>query len=254
MSCRANSRRVALGALKCGISRLSSQAASYIQTPRGRSQLAGASRWAVISLGLSAVVASAAGYRRRSRNNRRREKPEYDRSEAEEQAVVAMRRAGGALYDRRLFDWEAGIELSDMFGGALIAKSSLLRVVGERGQMGAARPLAKLGGDDDVFAAEGPRGHVAFTMPDGPEGPVRIEAVMPPRGQEAALRGALDGRLPKYVVVDPETEDRYASRNPYEARQFAKALRLDPGDVFAAQPGDDEFDEDYKPVPEAIFY
>jgi hypothetical protein len=252
VSCGANSRRVALSTLKCGISRLSSQAASYIQTPRGRSQLAGASRLAVISLGLTAVVASAARLRPRTRG---REKPEYDRGEAEEQAVVAMRRAGGALYDRRRFDWEAGIELSDMFGGAFIAKSSLLRAVGERGQLGSARPLAKLGGDDDVFAAEGARGHVAFTMPDGPEGPVRLEAVMPARGQEAALRGALDGRLPKYVVVDPETDDRYATRNPYEARQFAKALRLDPGeDVFEALPGDDEFDEAYKPVPEAIFY
>ena len=246
MSCRANSRRAALGALKCGISRLSSQAASYLQTPRGRSPLA------AVSLGLAAM---AFGATRRRARKRRQAKPRYDRLEAEEQAVEALRRAGGALYDRRAFAWEAGIALSDRFGGARLTKSSLLRAVGDRTQPGAARPLAKLGGEDDVFAAEGPRGHVAFTQPDGPDEPVRIEAVMPARGRAAELGDALAGRLARYVVTDPQTGDRYATRNPAEARQFAAALRLEPGEaVSEAWPGSDEFDEEYKPVPEAVFY
>jgi len=161
VSCRTNSRRVGLAALKCGVSRLSSQAAFYLQTPRGRSQLAGASRGAVLALGLAAV---AFGATRRRARKRRRSKPEYDRLEAEEQAVGALRRA-------------------------------------------------------------------------------------------AALGDALDGQLARYVVTDPETGDRYATRNPVEARQFARALRLEPGEaVSEAWPGTAEFDEDYKPVPEAVFY
>ena len=96
---------------------------------------------------------------------------------------------------------------------------------------------------------------MAFTQPDGPEEPVRIEVVMPARGRAAELGDALDGRLAKYVVTDPQTGDRHATRNPVEARQFARALRLEPGEaVSEAWPGSDEFDEDYKPVPEAVFY
>ncbi|GAB4442663.1 MAG: hypothetical protein Kow0031_24790 [Anaerolineae bacterium] len=162
---------------------------------------------------------------------------------------------GGALYDDQTLNLRAGVDLSATFGGAYLSTASLQSAVSDRDHAGQLRPLVKLGGENDLFTAEGPRGQIAFTLPDGTAGPARIEGIIPARGREAELTGALDGRLPKYVITDEETGDVYATRNPYEARQFSKALNQTPEEaVLELQPGETGFDVIYKDVPDALFY
>ncbi len=228
MSCSHNSLKVAAGAVKNGVSRLASQVA--YTTRRG----AGA--------GLVTALAGGAGLLA-LRHRRRRG------------AEAVSVGPGGALVDARRFDLKAGAGLTDTFGGATAPVASLLSAVGDRQQPGKMQPLVKLGGEDDLFAAAGPRGQVAFSLPDGPAGEARIEGVLPARGRAQKLSGALDGRLPKYLIADPETDDVFVTRNPYEARQFAKALNEEPADsVIAVHPGETDFDGVYRPVPAALFY
>lgn len=242
MSCgRAGLKVAVTGAVKNGVSRLASQVAYTTRTPRGQSQLVQATRRGA-GVGLVAALAGGAGWLALVHRHRRGT------------AAVSVG-PGGALVDAHRFDLKAGTDLTGTFSGATAPIASLLSAVGDRQQPGKMHPLVKLGGEDDLFAADGPRGQVAFSLPDGPAGEARIEGVLPARGRADELSGALDGRLPKYLIADPETDDVFVTRNPYEAKQFAKALNEDPADsVIAVYPGETDFDGDYRSVPAALFY
>ncbi len=242
MSCGRNGLKVAIScAIRNGVSRLASQVAYTTRTPWGQSHLALASRRGA-GIGMMIGLTGGAGLLALATRRRRSAEP------------VGVG-PGGALVDTHQFDLKAGADLTAIFGGATAPVSSLTSAVGDRQQPGKLQPLVKLGGEDDLFAAAGPRGQIAFSLPDGPEGEARIEGVLPARGRADDLSGALDGRLPKYLIADPETDDVFVTRNPYEATQFAKALNEDPVDgVSAVYPGETEFDGAYRPVPAALFY
>lgn len=137
--------------------------------------------------------------------------------------------------------------MTEEFGGAQMSLKSLEGVVGPGSQF---KPAVKLGGEDDIFLADSPRGHVYYAMPT--EDTAQIWVIMPKEGYQTELQEVLDEATPKYVITDLITGDEYATRDPLQAQQFARALGSD-GDLRRIWIDDFSWDEARKPVPEMLF-
>jgi len=88
---------------------------------------------------------------------------------------------------KQRFDFAAGLTLSARYGGRELAQADLKGTLGRGSTI---RPLVKQGGEDDIYLAEGPAGHIHYTT-NGNDS-VRLVAVVPRRNKETVLAKKLE--------------------------------------------------------------
>ncbi len=228
MSCQNNANRTTGAAIKCGISGLASKAAyvskGILQDP---------------DLVMSAVLAAtsvwvAARSLLAQRRRRRAAKRHFN--------------MGFAGYDKKKFDKEASLHLSEKFDGAELDIKSLRKMAGPGSE---SLPFVRTEDEEsDIFLMGGPNGIIHYTIPHA--GTAKIIAVVPRKNRGAELDKALNAGTPKYVVIDKMANDEYETRDPEIARQFRRAIgeyEADEGQIWSDNP---QFNKQRKPIPAAM--
>lgn len=147
------------------------------------------------------------------------------------------------------FDQSAGQTLTNEFRSAQLRIKELGEIIGSEGQI---KPILKMGGEDDLFLFDGPRGHIYFSMPD--EGMAQVALVVPKAEYKQEVREALDQALPKFVITDLVTGDEYETRDPQQARYFTAALGRDGEARIVSWEDKEEWRKTRTPVLEALFH
>ncbi len=115
------------------------------------------------------------------------------------------------FYASEKFDFEASMRLTGAFGNSQADLPDLRRSLGRDSK---ARPLTKQGGEDDIFLLEGTRGHIHYLSVDGKR--AQILAVIPGRGREAQLSGALKQAVQSETKPDPAEGSQQETTNHFQ--------------------------------------